>query len=345
MQTMTILAFLAACTTTTTNALPIDGGVGDALTVATFAGGTITMADIKEDVGAQERAMTQKYQTERYNLLKTAIDATVSEQLLQAAADAGGYVDINALLTVEVEDKAVQPPEEEYELLVAQVSVQNPEVPIEQIRLGVAQELGRRAQMDRYFAYIETLKTAADYTLTLPYPNLPRIDIPVRDDDPIRGPRDALVTIVEFTEYQCPYCKHGAPTMDALVEKYDGRVRVITKDYPLGFHEHARLAAIAAHCAAEQGQYNAFADLMFDNQPQLDRASLTTYAAELSLDSAPFDACLDGEAAAKRVDENIALANSIGVEATPTYFVNGILLSGALPIEEFSVVIDAELRK
>ena len=345
MYTTTLFALVTACSTTTTNAPPSDGGVGDTLTVATFNGGSVSMADVMESVGAQARAMTQKYQTERYNLLKGAVETRASEKLLQSAADAGGYADIDALLAVEVEAKTITPSNEEFELLVAQVSVQNPNIPMEQIRLGVAQEMGRRAQMERYYSYIEELKTNANYKLSLPYPEMPRIDILVREDDPVRGPRDASVTIVEFTEYQCPYCKHGAPTMDALVDKYDGKVRVITKDYPLGFHEHARGAAIAGHCAAEQGSYNQFADLMFEHQPTLDRVSLINYATQLKLDVVQFTACLDSEPPASRVDENVALATSIGVEATPTYFVNGIMLSGALPIEEFSVVIDAELSK
>jgi protein-disulfide isomerase len=345
MFTTTLIALFIACSTTSTNSPLSDGGVGDTLTVATFNGGSVSMAEVMESVGAQERAMTQKYKTERYNLLKGAADSQASEQLLQAAANAGGYPDINALLAVEVEAKASTPTDEEFEMLVAQVSSQNPTVPIEQIRAGVAQEMGRRAQMERYYTYVEELKTNSNFTLNLPYPEMPRIEISVRDDDPVRGPRDAAVTIIEFTEYQCPYCKHGAPTMDALVAKYDGAVRVITKDYPLSFHEHARSAAIAGHCAAEQASYNNFADLMFENQPNLARADLIAYATQLNLNTEQFTTCLDNDRPASRVDENVALATSIGVEATPTYFVNGIMLSGALPIEEFSVLIDAELSK
>ena len=222
MYSITLFSLFMACSTTTTNAPATDGGVGDTLTVATFNGGSVSMADIMETVGAQERAMTQKYQTERYNLLKGAVDSKVSEQLLQAAANANGYPDINALLAVEVESKASTPSDEEFAQLVAQVSSQNPTIPMEQIRAGVAQEMTRRGQMERYYEYIEELKTKSNFKLSLPYPEMPRIDIAVRDDDPVRGPRDAKVTIVEFTEYQCPYCKHGAPTMDALVEQYDG---------------------------------------------------------------------------------------------------------------------------
>ena len=343
MYTTTLIALFIACSTTTSNAPATDGGVGDTVTVATFNGGSVSMEDVMKTVGAQERAMTQKYQTERYNLLKGAVDSQASEQLLQAAANAGGYPDINALLAVEVESKANTPSDEEFAQLVAQVSSQNPTIPMEQIRAGVAQEMARRGQMERYYEYIEELKAKGNFQLNLPYPEMPRIDISVRDDDPVRGPRDAQVTIVEFTEYQCPYCKHGAPTMDALVAKYDGSVRVITKDFPLGFHEHARGAAIAGHCAAEQGNYNGFADLMFENQSNLARPDLIDYATQLGLNAEKFTTCLDSDKPAARVDENVALASSIGVEATPTYFVNGIMLSGALPIEEFSAIIDAEL--
>lgn len=165
------------------------------------------------------------------------------------------------------------------------------------------------------------------------------------DDDPSWGPADAPVTIVEFSDFQCPYCARVAPTIKQIKETYGDSVRIVYRDYPLPMHENAQKAAEAAECADDQGTFWEYHDMLFANQGALDAASLKRYAGELELNTAEFDSCLDSGKHADEVRKDMAEGSSYGVSGTPAFFVNGILVSGAQPFSAFQQIIDSELNK
>lgn len=158
-----------------------------------------------------------------------------------------------------------------------------------------------------------------------------------------RGAPDAPVTIVVFSDFQCPFCARGAGVIKALEQKYPGKVRVAFKHQPLAFHKDARLAAAASLAAAEQGKFWEFHDAVFAHQSELDRAGLEKRAAELGLDAGRFRGALDGDGFAARLAADQAEANRLGVTGTPTFFVNGRRIVGAQPVEAFAAVIEEEL--
>ena len=147
------------------------------------------------------------------------------------------------------------------------------------------------------------------------------------DDDPVRGPASAAVTIVEFTDFQCPSCAAMHPVIEEVLKSYGSKVRFVVRDFPLAMHADARKAAEAANAAHAQGKFFEYAALLFKGQKELDVPSLKKYASELGLDRARFDAALDSGKFAAEVRHDIAQGELYGVGATPTIFINGVMLT------------------
>ena len=163
---------------------------------------------------------------------------------------------------------------------------------------------------------------------------------------PSHGPANAAVTIVEFTDYQCPYCRqHYSLSLQPLLAKYGDRVRYVVMNYPLpSLHADATAAAEAAECAADQGRYWEYHDKLFKGK-KLDRASLGRMAAQVNLDGKTFAACLDGGTKSALVQQQVALGNSLGISGTPTFFLNGRMLEGARPLPVIEQAIDKALAQ
>lgn len=156
---------------------------------------------------------------------------------------------------------------------------------------------------------------------------------------PFRGPASAPITVVVFSEFQCPFCARVEPTLRALEEEHKGRIRIVWKHNPLPFHEHASLAAKASIAAAEQGKFWEYKDALFSHQDALDRKSLLGYAQSLGLDMARFERTMDDPKSAETIAGDAAEGARLGVQGTPTFFINGRRLIGAQPISAFKAVI------
>ena len=164
-------------------------------------------------------------------------------------------------------------------------------------------------------------------------------------DDPAWGPEDALVTIEEFSDFQCPYCaKFKTETLHRIRETYGDRVRFIYRDFPLtSIHQFALKAAEAAQCAHDQGRFWEYHDLLFANQDALTPSDLMRYAEEISADTSEFSDCLDSGKNAQEVALDLQDGFRAGVTGTPAFLINGLLLSGAQPFKQFQAVIDQAL--
>jgi protein-disulfide isomerase len=161
----------------------------------------------------------------------------------------------------------------------------------------------------------------------------------------VQGPPTARVTIVEFADYQCQHCRSVQASLKQIMTEYDGRVRIIAKDFPLRSHALAWSAAEAARCAAELGQYWPYRDRLFERQPAFAREQLIEYATELGLDAERFRRCVDERRFAAAVQTDVEQARALGVHRTPTFLVNGRVMIGTHPVETFREVIDGELRR
>jgi protein-disulfide isomerase len=174
--------------------------------------------------------------------------------------------------------------------------------------------------------------------------NAPRASVTVNADDPSEGKADAPVTVVEYSDFQCPFCLRVMPTLKELRTKYGDKMRLVWKDFPLTqIHPQAFVAAQAGNCAREQGKFWELHDQMFANQSALQPDNLKKYAAAIGLDTTKFDACLDTSKYEGRVQEEIGAGMRLGINSTPTVYVNGRMVNGAQPIEVFTQIIDDEL--
>jgi protein-disulfide isomerase len=163
------------------------------------------------------------------------------------------------------------------------------------------------------------------------------------DGAPILGPAQAPVTLVEFSDFQCPFCSRVYPTLQQIRQEYGDKVRIVFKHYPLSFHTKAPAAHAAAEAAHRQGKFWEMHDKIFANQREMSEEKYVAYAQELGLDVEKFKQDLASADVKQRVDEDTEQASGLGVRGTPTFFINGKFLSGAQPIEAFKRVIDEEL--
>lgn len=154
------------------------------------------------------------------------------------------------------------------------------------------------------------------------------------------GKDAAVLTIVEFADFECPYSKDVSSSIRALVTKYGDKVRLIYRDYPIDdIHVHARQAAIAGECAQEQGKFWAYHDRLYQNTPVLGHADLLRYAQETGLDGVQFEKCLSEERYKEKVAADVAAAQTLGVSGTPAFFFNGQKVEGAIPLESLELII------
>lgn len=160
---------------------------------------------------------------------------------------------------------------------------------------------------------------------------------------PTLGAKDAPVTIVEFTDLQCPYCKATEATLKQLRDKYGDKIRIVHMDYPLPFHQHAMDAANAARCANEQDKFWQYREALFANQAKLAPADLKATAKSLGMNTAKFDACLDSGKYTAQIKADQAAGEKVGVDGTPAFFIDGRQLTGAQPLPKFQELIDDEL--
>lgn len=171
--------------------------------------------------------------------------------------------------------------------------------------------------------------------------------VPLQGNEPQKGPDDALITIVEFADFDCPFCKARAPTLDQLVEKYGDDLRIIWLNYPLPFHRNARPAAVAAlEAHAQRGDEGFWRmhDMLFANQGLLTRDTLEKLAKELGLNMRQFRKALDTDRYAKVIDQQYALGTRLGIPGTPAYYMNGRFMAG-FPLETWSYAIDLRISE
>jgi protein-disulfide isomerase len=180
-------------------------------------------------------------------------------------------------------------------------------------------------------------------------PDAPAARVEVsEDDDAVLGDDDAPVTIVEFSDYECPFCgRHFQQTYPQLKADYidTGKVRLVFRDFPLSFHPSAQKAAEAAECAGDQNKYWEMHDKLFQNQQALGVTNLKQYAADLGLNTGTFNSCLDSGKYAQEIQADMADGSAAGVSGTPSFFINGRLVVGAQPYQVFQQAIEAELAE
>jgi protein-disulfide isomerase len=307
--------------------------------VARIAGVAITAEELDKSIRGELNEMEQR----TYDLRKQALDALINQKLVEQKAKAAGK-EVQEFLKGELSAKVADPSDGEVRALYERAkAAKQIEEPFDKVKGQIAGYLKQQKGQAVLAQYVEQLRAEAKVEVLLPAFLPPKVEVTATG--PAKGPETAPITIVEFSDFQCPYCIRAEATVKDLLdlEKYKGKIRLVYRDYPLPSHHLAPKAGEAAHCAADQGKYWEMHDKLFAASPKLEVTDLKGYARELSLDGGRFDKCLESGEKAKVVQDHAKAGEEAGVRGTPAFFINGRLLSGAQPLESFKAIIDAEL--
>jgi protein-disulfide isomerase len=306
--------------------------------VATIDGERITEAELDRAVGAELGRLEQQI----HDLRQRRLDAMIGERLLAREA-AKRQLAVDALLTNEVDAKLAPITDEDVTRFYEANKARLPNAP--NIRDQIRSYLQMQRREDAKDDFIGALRASAAVSITLVPPPVRRAEVTV-DTAPIRGEVAAPVTVVEFSDFHCPYCRTVQPTLLQLLDRYPGKVRLVYKDLPLdGLHPNARQASEAARCANDQGKFWPFHDALYSSAAGTDVSieALTGHATKVGLDVAAFKQCLDSDRHLAGIQRDVEQAERLGLSGTPAFFVNGRLLTGAQPLEGFAKIVDEEL--
>jgi protein-disulfide isomerase len=292
---------------------------------------------IREDLYV--RALAGKDPGEAYDFHANALERMIDERLVVAEAKRRNLSGPE-LYAAETRD-AGQVSDEQVKAWWDQHGAQLQGATYETAAPEIRATMAEKNTKERWQTYVLSLREQAIVTIEMEPPRYA-----VEAIGPMRGADAAPVTIVEFADFECPFCRRATPAISELLARYEGRVRVFYRHYPLKFHAEARPAAEAAVCADEQQQFWGMHDQLMAAKTQLTPELIDETAKSLAgMDLERFHSCLSEGRAKATVERDMQAGNALGVSGTPAFFVNGILLSGALPIDAFAKVIDAELAR
>jgi protein-disulfide isomerase len=324
-----LVAFVGALMAAPGNAAHAD------TTVAKAGDRTITQSEVEKKI----RARLIQLEQERFEAMREGIEAIIADSLLEQEAKAKGQT-LDALLKAEVTDKTPEPSDTEIQELYDLNKEQLENAPLESVKPRLVDYLKQLKGVERRQQYVATLKEKYPTTISL---SPPIIAVSTGGRPSRGGAANAAVTMIEFSDYECPYCQSAEATVGELLKEYGDKIHFVYRDYPLPFHPNAKRASLAAHCAQAQGKFWDYHDKLFIRR-QLEADKLKSLAGELGLDQKQFDECLDKEQFKDAVDKDMADGANAGVTGTPTFFVNGRSMPGA-DIEDLKKVIDEELAR
>jgi protein-disulfide isomerase len=285
--------------------------------VATVGTRSITLAEVEQAV-----ALPLYYlEEQRAKLLKESIQRLIEEELLAAEA---------ARMNVSVPD------------LIERASRSEEVAKLAGLPLSFTSQGPQDVSKVRQ-ALLVRLRRQSKVWVNLPQPEMPLLNVGT-DGDPWTGTTEAPITIIEFSDFECPYCKRSVSVLKELLEQYPGKLKLVYRDFPGPNHNHALLAAEAAQCAAEQGRFWEYHDALFTRQTPGSGWNFSALAENLGLHRSPFDACMKENRYREEVLKDLRDGLKLGVNSTPTFFINGHPLVGARPLADFVTIIDPLLH-
>jgi protein-disulfide isomerase len=338
-STLARLAQVALCAATAGSA------IAQTTKVATVESGAVVAyigdrAISAHDVEARLKARMFKARQEAYDLQVEGI-REVAFELMQEQEAAKLGLSREAYFKREVTDKATEPKDDEVQQIFTTYRSRLPGTD-DEARAEVRRVLRERNASQRAEAFKTELLSRAKLRITL---DPPRLEVPVEANDPVVGGAAAAVTLVEFSDFQCPYCSRANTILKQLRGEYGDRLKMAFKQLPLGIHPQARFAAEMALCANDQGKYWEAREWLFGRRDGMTPDAAKEWAKVAALDEATFAKCLDGHLRAADIDADLATAEALAVESTPAFFVNGRMIQGARPIEQFREIIGDELAR
>jgi protein-disulfide isomerase len=312
---------------------PAPTGSGAAATVGPR---TITRAELEEYV----RLQLIRLETQRYETLRAGLNELITVELEKQEAEARG-ISPGALETQEIDAKVTEPTDDEMQTFYDANKSQLGGRPFEELKDTIKEYLKRLKIEQRRAAFVEELKKKHKTTIAL---RPPAFQVATAGRPAKGGGAKAPVTVVVFSDYQCPFSKQAEGVLDQVMQTYGDKVQLVFRDFPLPIHPQARAAAEAASCANAQGKFWEYHAKLFANQNALGGDKLKEYAKDVGLDTDKFEQCLAANPQSGAIDTDLKDAVKLGVNSTPSFFINGRALSGMQPFERFKEAIDDELR-
>ena len=304
--------------------------------VASIGGQTILEADLVKGIESDLYEAELKV----YEIKFAKLQSMLLERFMNQDPDKKGlsndeFLDQHIAKTVKITDAQVEAFIKERQIPKDQI---NPEIKARIVEYLTVES--KKVAVDNWIA-AKTKKSPVE--IYIQKPTLPTFEV-IAGDAPFKGASDAKVTVIEFSDFQCPFCSKGAQVLSALEKKYGNKIKIAFKHYPLPFHAQARIAAEASMCANEQDTklFWKMHDAMFADQSKLDKDNLIATAKKIGAKEADFKACLESGKFKAKVDADVAEGAALGVKSTPTFYINGKLISGAQPLEVFT---DLDLNK
>lgn len=307
--------------------------------VAKINGEEITEEQLIGD--AQLELMQIKKQ--EYDLKMNQLNKMISERVLGAEAKKAGLATADEYIQKKILKGEIKISDSDYKKFVKEKNI--PESNInDQVKERIYSYMKEQKREEQVQSAVAKLTKGSPVEV---YFKKPKSNIQVEiGNSPMTGGENAKVTVVEFSDFQCPFCGRAAKTVEEVRKKYGSKIKLVFKQFPLPMHKDAKPAAEASMCVNEQGKdkFWKFHDIAFAAQDKLDPESLAKHAKASGADEKKFKECFDSHKFADFVAKDQAYGEKLGVRSTPTFFINGQLLSGALPLESFSEVIDEELE-
>lgn len=307
--------------------------------VAKIGGSEITEEELIGDEKLEFLDLKKReYELKMNQLNKLMVEKLIGEEAKKANMSLNDFIDKKVI------GGEIKISDAEYKKFVAEKHIPESQLNA-QVKERIMQYLQGMKKQEKVQEYIGKLTKSNPVEV---YFAKPKLTMNVEAGDaPYTGDKNAKVTIVEFSDFQCPFCSRAAETVNQLKKKYGNKVKIAFRHFPLPMHREARPASEASMCVNEQSgdKFWKFHDLAFKNQDKLDNASLEKYAKEAGADMKKFSECFNGKKYAAFVQKDLEYGEKIGVRSTPTFFINGQLVSGAVPVETFSEIIDEELAK
>jgi len=331
---LAVVATLLACSSAAQSPSDVAARIGNR---------SVTVKELDERWRTADAADQIETIQKLYDGRRNALESILADMLLAEAAKQRGLSQ-DAYVQAEISKRTKPVTDAEVAAFYQGNAGQMQGRPLEVMAPAITRYLTEQQEGEARVALVNELrKTGPAVRLMM---DAPRFEVELEDSDPSIGSKKAPVTIVEFSDFQCPYCLRVAPTMKKIRATYGDKVRVVWKDFPLTqIHPQAFKAGEAGHCAAEQGKFWEYHDQLFENQQALMPDDLKKYAAAVGMDGERFNSCLDMSKHAEVVRDGVAQGNRLGINSTPTVFVNGRRVSGAQPYEVFAAAIDEELSK
>jgi protein-disulfide isomerase len=305
--------------------------------LALINGEPITIDEVEKPLGPQ----ISKLQEQIYALKRQRLEGIIQTRLLASEAARRG-LSVPALLDTEVMSKAKEVTEQEIE---THYQANKSKYPGDNYRQTIQSQLQNQRRSARQQAFLQELRAQASVVINLKPPPVFRANVST-EGAPVRGSAAARVTIVEFSDFHCPYCKQVQPTLARVLSEYGDRVRLVYRDFPLDrIHPNARKAAEAARCANNQGKFWEYHDKLYLGGTDVSLDKLTGFAREVDMNVDSFQQCVAKGKHQAEIDREIQEATSLGVTGTPAFFINGRLVSGAQAYEAFAQVINEELAQ